>query len=360
MFTYIKKSLSFGLSLIITSCFLGSCDDGDLIVTSFEFDEADLKLCSGIDENSFVFFKINTELNEAISYNFISPEYNETESTENPLTFTISENNNQLVYRQFNQSIEDDYYCNTIPDSDISVINEIRSLAGIAEINVEVVNQDDEDGIPAFDDDPEQTPFEVEDLNGDGNVENDDTDGDGIWNYIDQDDDNDNILTSAELSNGIADDDRYRDTDEDGIPDYRDEDDDNDGIKTIDEDVDGSGTAGNDDTDGDGIFNYRDDDDDGDGILTKNEVLNEGDNPRNYDADGDGIPEYLDTNSSDDVVPEALKDTLIGNIFKITYRSRLSVFNLEFEENQNSFEDDFFVFGFRDVVRDSINDFPGE
>ena len=37
-----------------------------------------------------------------------------------------------------------------------------------------------------------------EDLNGDGNIENDDTDGDGIPNYNDPDDDGDNIMTIVE------------------------------------------------------------------------------------------------------------------------------------------------------------------
>lgn len=50
------------------------------------------------------------------------------------------------------------------------------------------------------------------------------------------------------------------DTDEDGIPDYLDLDDDNDGTFTEDEDVNGDGDPTNDDTDGDGIPNYLDTD----------------------------------------------------------------------------------------------------
>lgn len=48
-----------------------------------------------------------------------------------------------------------------------------------------------------------------EDIDGDGNVKNDDTDGDEIPNYLDTDDDGDEILTADELgdenNNGIAD-----------------------------------------------------------------------------------------------------------------------------------------------------------
>mgnify|MGYP001815263321 CR=1 FL=1 len=48
------------------------------------------------------------------------------------------------------------------------------------------------------------------------------------------------------------------DSDDDGVADYRDVDDDNDGILTRDEDTDGDGDPRNDDSDGDGIPNYLD------------------------------------------------------------------------------------------------------
>ncbi len=57
------------------------------------------------------------------------------------------------------------------------------------------------------------------------NAEPLDTDGDGIINVLDDDDDGDSIPTLEELANG--------DTDSDGIPDYLDDDDDNDGVLTI-------------------------------------------------------------------------------------------------------------------------------
>ncbi|MEM1118813.1 MAG: gliding motility-associated C-terminal domain-containing protein [Bacteroidota bacterium] len=49
-----------------------------------------------------------------------------------------------------------------------------------------------------FDSDMDGTPDLAEDLNGDGNLENDDTDGDSIPNYLDDDDDGDGILTALE------------------------------------------------------------------------------------------------------------------------------------------------------------------
>ena len=71
-----------------------------------------------------------------------------------------------------------------------------------------------------------------------------------------------------------------RDTDGDGIPDFQDPDDDGDGLATRDELEE--------DTDGDGVVNYLDDDDDGDGIPTADEL------PVTKDTDNDGLPDYLD------------------------------------------------------------------
>ena len=59
-----------------------------------------------------------------------------------------------------------------------------------------------------------------EDLDGDSNFDNDDTDSDTIPNYYDPDDDGDGVLTKDEYDvdgDGVAD-----DTDGDGIPDYLD------------------------------------------------------------------------------------------------------------------------------------------
>jgi len=72
----------------------------------------------------------------------------------------------------------------------------------------------DEDGIPS----------QIEDLNGNGIEEDDDTDDDSFPNYFDADDDGDGILTKNEIevdANGII---TYPDTDGDGTPDYLDPD----------------------------------------------------------------------------------------------------------------------------------------
>lgn len=99
-----------------------------------------------------------------------------------------------------------------------------------------------------------------EDINADTNLANDDTDLDGIPNYIDNDDDGDLILTSVEyVFNRSA-----------------------------------NGSLAILDTDNDGILNYLDDDDDGDNVLTINEDYNNNNNPGDDDTNANSIPDYLE------------------------------------------------------------------
>ncbi|AUC80835.1 Calx-beta domain-containing protein [Lacinutrix sp. Bg11-31] len=115
--------------------------------------------------------------------------------------------------------------------------------------------------------------------------------------------DEDNVINGLEFALG--------DTDGDGIPNWLDTDDDNDGVDTINEDygdVDVSDgdvdSTGNDDptdndTDGDGIPDYLDDDDDNDGILTIDENADSNEDGIGFggdaqDSDGDGLPDYLE------------------------------------------------------------------
>jgi len=278
-----------------------ACDDGDIIITGFEFDDATLELCNGSGEDEFVFFKINTANNEAISFDFIQNSFALDTLTEKPIVFNLNEDASNLVYRQFNVGITNAYYCSNVPSSEILVTQELKSISGVAEIETIIALEDDQDGVPA----------EEEDINNDGNLENDDTDGDGIPNYKDQDDDDDNILTSIELENGIADNDNPRDTDEDGTPDYLDPDDDNDGVPTINEDIDGDGSPRNDNTDNDELFNYLD----------------------------------LDSVERNDTITPNPNNTMV----QTTYRTTVEISNLKFDGTNENFDNEDFSFGFRDT-----------
>jgi len=148
-----------------------------------------------------------------------------------------------------------------------------------------------------------------------------DSDGDGVFDHLDIDSDNDGIPDAVEGSG---------DTDGDGIPNFMDTDSDGDGIDDAIEghdangdgvadvvpsgmdtdgdglddafDIDNGGTAApTQDADGDSIPDYLDLDADGDGILDSLEG--------NTDTDGDGVPNYLDLDSDNDGIVDSVEAT---------------------------------------------------
>lgn len=371
-----KKILCTFIFLIILSC-----DDGDIIVTSFEFDDVDLQLCEGSMTNEFVFFKINTSVNEAIAYRFIDATYSQTSETSSDIIIDLNiDPDNNLVYRQFNSAITADYYCSNIPDSSISVTDELVGTGGQAIITNVIVSEDDNDGVestlespngidPEADPDGDGVPNYLDDDMSDPAILNEDatadslgieegynSDGDQIPDFRDQDDDNDNVLTSVEFRNTDPNStELFEDSDGDGVPNYKDIDDDGDGIYTINEDVNGDGDPRNDDTDGDGLPNYLDEDDDGDGINTIDENANPDNdgNPVNaQDTDGDGFPDYLDDNTSDPVIGQVnVNDEnlpVLDNTVITVFRTTVTITNLILNEENDQFTDDNFSFGFRD------------
>jgi len=236
-----------------------SCDDGDLIVTSFDFTDLPVRYCSTVDNNettatNYIFYKINPETNEALAFRF---------TTDIPVLEEISEvdidlgrsNSSFVSYRLFNDAVDSDYFCSDIPPAQPTVSEEYISTEG----NLRIVTQgdfNDNDGIAA--------EFELL-LNG-----SEDLDGDGIPNIYDFDDDGDNVPTDRE---GVVLND--------------------DGSINVELSLD---------TDGDGLLDFMDPDDDGDGVDTRDEANpenGEGEgalNPRNTITDISIGPDYLNPN----------------------------------------------------------------
>ena len=117
------------------------------------------------------------------------------------------------------------------------------------------------------------------------------------------------INSEADLQTSID----SHDSDGDGIPNYADDDDDNDTIADQTEDVNQDGDVTNDDTDHDGIANVNDTDDDGDGVSTADENYGETGNVATTDSDNDGTPNYLDTDSDNDGVSDGQDNDANGD-----------------------------------------------
>ena len=212
--------------LIFAASLLNSCSDGDIIVTDFNFEDPELDWCG--DTESQVLYKINNDgVNEAIALRFdlktptprfFLPEEGRKEISLNGTT-------NQVIYRVFDGEVDGSYFCNEIPPVSPQVIREYKSTTGgevVITSTLANVTDHDGDGVPSA---SEGIESEL------------DTDGDGIFNYLDIDDDGDNILSrverEVEAENSVN---SYPDSDNDGIPDYLDADDDNDDVPTRNED----------------------------------------------------------------------------------------------------------------------------
>lgn len=133
-----------------------------------------------------------------------------------------------------------------------------------------------------------------------------------MFDALDDDDDNDGVLTRDEdyaaepacPGNGDGDS-TNDDTDLDLVPDYLDEDDDDDGVSTFDEDANDNGDRCDDDFDQDGLPDYLDaindgptGDSDGDGLLNGDED-DLGLDKLSVDSDGDGVPDEIEIGDVD-------------------------------------------------------------
>ncbi len=134
----------------------------------------------------------------------------------------------------------------------------------------------------------------------------DDQDGDGTPNQQDTDSDGDGIRDAVEA----GDDDPSTppvDSDGDGTPDFLDLDSDNDGIP--DEDEVGPDPTNPVDSDGDGYPDFQDEDSDNDGTPDGEEVAG-GTDPNSDDSDGDGFSDLVETLAGTD--PNDSSDYITG------------------------------------------------
>lgn len=242
--------------IMLVVLLLASCDDGDIVVNNFDFEDATLEWC---DDFEFVFFKIKEDSNESIALEFSTTEDILTESGQVEIVLS---GDDQVVYRRFNNEVTSDYFCDPIPPTSPTVSEELVSTTGEITITTEGT-QEDNDGIASDIEDPT------------GLI---DTDGDGLVDIIDDDDDGDNVPTILE---GVI-------FDADGAID----------------------TELSFDTDGDGILNYLDPDDDGDGILTRNEDANGNLNPTDDSSDinNPGLDDYLNPNITNETIVDAYRE----------------------------------------------------
>ena len=265
--------------ILFCSClFLTTCDDGDIITVELDFGDT-FEICGDL-----VFFKTKDDPSESLSVQITSPSLSIEDiiNATSPITRTINGSSNTFNYRTYNTA-PTNLFCNDVPPSDIIITSDLESTTGIVTIET-LLTEDDNDGIPA----------DFEDINGNGDLEDDDTDGDGIPNYLDDDDDGDNVRTITEN------------------PEYS----------------ESQGLANAQDTDGDTIPDYLDDDDDGDMVLTRDEENNiQDENPTNDVTNNEIGPDYLNMEVANTVPAVAYRTHTIQQSYEVT----LVVSNLQLD-----------------------------
>ena len=271
--TSYKKTMRKFLFILSASFFLSNCNDGDIITVDLEFDDT-FSYCGELvfyktksDPSESLSLEINTTIGELLELD----DDNQLVSSEE--SFTINGSTNTFYYRTYGETLPTSYFCEAITPN-VNIITDSESTSGTVTVST-VLTEDDQDGIPA----------ELEDINGNGDLEDDDSDNDGLPNYLDDDDDGDNVKTSAEkpnysASNGLI---EAQDFDLDGVPDY------------------------------------LDTDDDGDGVLTRNEENETQDqNPTNDITDNTIGPDYLNDQISTEIPATAYRIHTIKQTFTVS------------------------------------------
>ncbi len=222
-------------------------------------------------------------------------------------------------------------YINLInPQEVYARVENAEGLYATSDVSLEV--------IPCLDNDNDGVSTMDEDLNGDGYPGNDDTDNDGIPNYLDPDDDNDNVDTITETTGigaGFGQQYIFIDTDADGIENYIDNDDDGDGILSVFEDYNNNGTPLDDDLNNNDIPDFLDPD----VTINGGVIAYQPEDLTQCDDDNDGfavfnltytVPEILNGQSQGDFLVtfyESLADATNGTNFIVNIANYINSSN---------------------------------
>ncbi len=108
---------------LIVCILLFSCDDGDFDIPAFEFDET-VSNCS-LKDNSYTLFKLSDS--EALIIILTTSQIKNEVST-TMITTPISSSN--VVYRTFNNTVSESYFCEDIPPLEPSVLSNWTGVVG--------------------------------------------------------------------------------------------------------------------------------------------------------------------------------------------------------------------------------------
>lgn len=105
----------------ISAIFLSflACDDGDIIVTNFDFADIPLEHCEGVGE--YVFFKRNSETLETLSLQLRTQDTLLGTTDTTTYTYDLDGTNNVVHYRTYASEVGSDYFCSSVPPTSPTV-----------------------------------------------------------------------------------------------------------------------------------------------------------------------------------------------------------------------------------------------
>lgn len=127
--------------LVLLTIAFSSCDDGELKLESFNFEDVNIQKCSDI--NSYLIFKTKNEELLLVSLPKTTYEqafFPEATPPGSPRTYTI-ENDRKVVYRKYSGTVSNGTICDVIPPSSPVVSKEWIATGGtISVITTEILN----------------------------------------------------------------------------------------------------------------------------------------------------------------------------------------------------------------------------
>lgn len=131
--------------LILLLLFFSSCDDGDIIVTTFDFEEETFNLCSN-GRDKFLYHVNNSDVFETLTLQLNNPGFalgdNELVLSEETLRITLT-GNNVITYRTYDAAVptgQNSYFCSLNPPSTPRVLQEYKSVGGTVIIRTVLIN----------------------------------------------------------------------------------------------------------------------------------------------------------------------------------------------------------------------------
>lgn len=115
------KKLIFLLLLVLLSC-----DDGDLDISSFEFEET-VNICG---DKEYTLYRLSTfGKKEVLMVTLTDKEIRKDEDPVVPVS--VTENGSYTVtYRQFDSEVSSDYFCAVVPPTEPTVVKDWRGVSG--------------------------------------------------------------------------------------------------------------------------------------------------------------------------------------------------------------------------------------